>query len=84
MKLKSASGVLGDHRIHIKSKGKFYKMVVRPIMLYDSECWYTQYIQNMIIEEMRMLRWMSDNRLKDRMINECTYQKLEVALLREI
>ncbi|KAB2625930.1 hypothetical protein D8674_017590 [Pyrus ussuriensis x Pyrus communis] len=39
MKWKSASGVLCDCRIPLKLKGKFYRITIRPAMLYDTECW---------------------------------------------
>jgi len=33
-----ASGVLCDKKILIKLKGKFYKSVIKPTVLYGSEC----------------------------------------------
>jgi len=38
-KWKSALGVLCDKRVPIGLKGKIYRMVVRPAVLYGSECW---------------------------------------------
>ena len=38
-KWKSASGVLCDKRVPLGLKGKVYRMVVRPVVLYGSECW---------------------------------------------
>lgn len=39
IKCREVSGILCDMKIPIKLKGKFDKSVVRPTMLYDSECW---------------------------------------------
>ncbi|KAM0892698.1 hypothetical protein ACQ4PT_025584 [Festuca glaucescens] len=60
MKWRQASGILCDKKVPQKLKGKFYRTVVRPAMLYGAECWPTrrQHIQQMSVAEMRMLRWM--------------------------
>ena len=44
----------------MKLKGKVYRTVVRPAMLYGAETWATTKRQESRIEvnEMRMLRWM--------------------------
>ena len=42
MKWHQASGILCDKRVPQKLKGKFYRMAVRPAMLYDAECWPTK------------------------------------------
>ena len=44
----------------MKLKGKVYKTVVRPVMLYGAETWATTRGQEARLEvnEMRMLRWM--------------------------
>ena len=31
--------VLCDRRIPLRLKGKLYKIVVKPVMIYKSECW---------------------------------------------
>ena len=43
-------------------KGKFYRMAIRPVMLYGAECWPTkrQHIEQMSVAEMHMLRWIVD------------------------
>ncbi|KAM3252103.1 hypothetical protein P3L10_006173 [Capsicum annuum] len=58
MKWKLASGVLCDKKVPSKLKGKFYRVVVRPAMLYGVECWPVKnsHIQKMKVAEMRMLR----------------------------
>ena len=35
----SVSGVLCDRKVPLKVKEKYYKVVVRPALLYGSECW---------------------------------------------
>ena len=42
MKWRQASGILCDKRVPQKLKGKFYRMAVRPAMLYRAECWPTK------------------------------------------
>ncbi|KAG2481161.1 hypothetical protein PVAP13_J683447 [Panicum virgatum] len=61
MKWRQASGVLCDRRVPQKLKGKFYRTAIRPAMLYCAECWLTKrrHIQQLIVAEMRMLRWIS-------------------------
>jgi hypothetical protein len=52
-----ASGVLCDPRMPLKLKGKFYKTIIRPAMLYGAECWPTKrwHVQQLSVAEMRML-----------------------------
>ena len=51
----------------------FCKIVVKPAMLYGSECWATklQHIDRMNVVEMRMLRWMCGHTRLDKIRNEC-------------
>lgn len=67
MKWQQASGILCDKNVPQKLKGKFYRMAVRPAMLYGAECWPTkrQHIQQMSVAEMRMLRWMCGHTRRD-------------------
>ena len=60
MNWKKCSGVLCDKRMPVKLKGKVYRTVVRPAMLYGAETWATAKRQGSRIEvnEMSMLRWM--------------------------
>ena len=72
MNWKKCSGVLCDRRIPVKLKGKVYRTVVRPAMLYGAETWATTKRQESRIEvnEMRMLRWMCGMTRKDKIRNE--------------
>jgi len=45
MKWREVWGVLCDKRIPKKLKGKFYKNLNRPTMLYGSECWAVDRIE---------------------------------------
>lgn len=58
MKWRLASGVLCDKNVPLKLKSKFYKVVIRPTLLYEMECWPVKnsHVQKMKVAEMRMLR----------------------------
>ena len=72
MNWKKCSGVLCDKKMPVKLKGKVYRTVVRPAMLYGAETWATTKRQESRIEvnEMRMLRWMCGVTRKDKIRNE--------------
>ena len=72
MKWRLASGVLCDKKVPLKLKGKFYRVAVRPAMLYGAECWPVKrtHIQKLKVAEMRMLRWMCGFTRCDRIRNE--------------
>ncbi|XP_070046416.1 uncharacterized protein [Nicotiana tomentosiformis] len=72
MKWRLASGVVCDKNMPPNLKGKFYRAVVRPAMLYVAECWPVKnsHIQKMKVEEIRMLRWMCGNTRLDKFRNE--------------
>ena len=42
MKWRLASGVLCDKKVPLELKYKFYRVVVRPSMLYRAECWQSR------------------------------------------
>ncbi|KAH0468953.1 hypothetical protein IEQ34_002185 [Dendrobium chrysotoxum] len=81
LKWRNASGLLCDRKVPLKLKGKFYKLVVRPAMLYGVECWPLKEKHNtkLSVAEMRMLRWMSSFTLRDRIRNEHIREKVGVA-----
>ena len=78
-------GVIYDHKIPNKLKGKFYRTTIKPIRLYGSECQalISQQEQKMRVIEMRMLRWMSGHIIKDKLQNDCNREKVGVALIEE-
>jgi hypothetical protein len=57
LKWRQASSVLCDPRMPLKLKGKFYKIAIRPDMLYRVECWptKTQHVQQLSVAEIHML-----------------------------
>jgi hypothetical protein len=58
LKWHQASDVLCDPRVPLKLKDKFYRIAIRPVMLYGAECWPTKkrHVQQLSVAEMRMLR----------------------------
>ena len=63
--------MLCDKKIPVGLKGKVYRMVVRPAVLYRSECWpikKTQ-VQNLMVAKIRMIRWMCGYIRMDRISN---------------
>ncbi|XP_070057395.1 uncharacterized protein [Nicotiana tomentosiformis] len=81
MKWRLVSGVLCDKNVPPRCKGKFYKAVVRPSMLYGAECWPVKksHVQKLKVAEMRMLRWMCGHTRRDKIRNEYIRDKLGVA-----
>ncbi|XP_068203576.1 uncharacterized protein [Palaemon carinicauda] len=64
---RAASGVLCDKRIPLRLKGKFYKTVLRPSMLYGTEtASMRKREEEMDVAEMKMLRWLSGVTREDR------------------
>ncbi|KAF3663664.1 V-type proton ATPase subunit c''1 [Capsicum annuum] len=81
MKWRLASGVLCDKKVPLKLKGKFYRVTVRPAMLYGAECWPVKnsHIQKLKVVEMRILRWMYGLTRGNRVRNEIIREKVGVA-----
>ncbi|KAF3644195.1 60S ribosomal protein L10a [Capsicum annuum] len=85
MKWRLASGALCDKKVPLKLKGKFYKVAVRPVMLYGAECWPIKHvhIQKLKVTKMRILRWMCGLTRGDRVRNEIIREKVGVALVED-
>ena len=63
---KRVSGVLCDRRMNMKIKGKVYRIVERPALMYGAETWALKKAQENKLEvaEMRMLRWIINERIR--------------------
>ena len=70
-KWRKAFGVLCDTKIPFRLKGRVYRMVIRPILLYGAERWSIKKIQvqRLMVAEMRMIRWMCGYTRLDRIRN---------------
>ncbi|XP_018631867.2 uncharacterized protein [Nicotiana tomentosiformis] len=81
MKWRLTSNVLYDKNMPLRLKGKFYKVAVRPIMLYEAECWTIKnsHTQKLKVAEMRMLRWMCGHTRLEKIRNEVIREKVGVA-----
>ncbi|XP_071740019.1 uncharacterized protein [Rutidosis leptorrhynchoides] len=79
LKWRAATGVLCDKKVPLKLKGKFFKVAIRPSMLYGSECWPMTKAQErrMEVAEMRMLRWTCGITMLDRIPNGVYRENLE-------
>nr|GEX81361.1 protein transport protein SEC24-like CEF [Tanacetum cinerariifolium] len=80
MKWRAATGVLCDRNVPLKLKGKFYRVAIRPAMLYGSECWpITKTLANRVeVAELKMLRWTCGKTLLDLIPNGFYRAQLEV------
>ena len=58
LKWRAATVVLCDRKFPSKLKGKFYRVAIKPALLYVTECWPVKKIfeHKMGVTEMRMLR----------------------------
>ena len=79
------TGVMCDKKIPDKVKGKMYKMIVRPAMLYGIETLPLTKTQEQKLEttEMKMLRFSLGITRKDRVRNKVIRSRLKVGSLRE-
>jgi hypothetical protein len=83
LKWRQASSVLCDPRVPLKLKVKFYRTVIRPVMLYEAQWWPTKrrHVQQLSVAEMCMLRWICGNTKKDRVQNDDIRERLGVTLV---
>jgi hypothetical protein len=74
-----------DKKVPQKLKGKFYRMAIRPAMLYGAECWPTKrrHVQQLSVAKMRMLRWICGYTTRDRVRNEDIRDRVGVAPIEE-
>lgn len=77
--MKAIFSVLCDRGILIRATGNVHKRVVRPPLLYGSECWAITMNnkQRMCVTEMKMLRWAGG--IKDDIQNESIRGAFKVA-----
>ena len=82
-KWKDLTGVLCDAKMPIHLKGKVYKTMIRPVMMYGAEAWTVTRREEGLLErtEMRMLRWILGVSLKDKKRNEDIRKTLGVACI---
>ena len=80
---RKVSGVLCDRKAPLSVKGKLYKVVVRPAMLYSTETLaVTQRMEKKLeVAEMRMLRFECGITRLDKVRNEEVRSKLKVGQL---
>ena len=73
-------GVMCDKNMPIKLKNKIYKTIVKPAMIYGSECWAVKKndTQKLHTTEMRMLRWARGKTNKDHIKNEDIWREANV------
>jgi len=84
-KWKKASRVLCDKKILLKLKGRVYRIVVRPVLLYGAECWPIKrsHIQRIRVAEIRMIRWICGYMRLDKTRNEVIRIKVGVASIED-
>ena len=80
---KKVSGVLCDRKLSVRVKGKMYKSVVRPAMLYGMEtvAMTERQMGQMEVAELKMVRWPLGVTRKDKMRNEYVRGTAKIAKL---
>lgn len=70
-----------DHQRPLRSKEKFYNTIVRPTILYRSECWAVKkhYIQKVCVAKIRISRKIYDVIRKDRKRNSFIHERPSIA-----
>ncbi|KAD6795909.1 hypothetical protein E3N88_06805 [Mikania micrantha] len=84
-KWRATTTIICDKKFPEKLKGNFYRVAIRPAMMYSTDCWPIKKNQARKLEtaEMRMLRWMCGHTRLDRIRNEVFREKLQVANISE-
>ena len=77
--------VFCDHNMPLSLKKFFYRIAVRPTLLYGTECWINkkQYIQKVSVVEMQMLRWMYGKIMKNKVKNENIRRQVGIAPIKD-
>ena len=80
---KKVSGVLCDRKLSARVKGKMYKSVVRPAMLYGMEtvAMTERQVGKMEVAELKMVRWALGVTRKDKIRNEYVRGTAKIAKL---
>uniref|UniRef100_A0A914X791 Reverse transcriptase domain-containing protein n=1 Tax=Plectus sambesii TaxID=2011161 RepID=A0A914X791_9BILA len=80
-KWRQVTGVLCDRQMPTTIKGKIYKTVIRPVVMYGSECWAATATHEQALHamEMKMLRWPLELTLLDHVMNVNVRQQMGVA-----
>nr|GEW66769.1 hypothetical protein [Tanacetum cinerariifolium] len=83
LKWRAATGIMYDTNAPVKLKGTFYRLAIRPAMLYGSKCWPLTKVQANMMEvaEIRMLRWTCGKTLLDMIPNGAFRRNMQVATI---
>ncbi|EYB94335.1 hypothetical protein Y032_0173g428 [Ancylostoma ceylanicum] len=84
-KWRGSTGILRDMRCSNALKGKVYRTVVRPALVYGSECWpLTKGLEGKpTVVEMRMLGWYCGLTRLDKVPNEEVRRRMQTAPIQE-
>lgn len=82
-KWRDLTGVLCDRKISVQLRGKVYKTMIRPVLIYGAEAWALKRREEEQLErtEMKMLRWILGVSLRDRKRNEDIRKTLGVTCI---
>jgi hypothetical protein len=72
-------------RVSLKLKVKFYRIAIRPVMLYRAKYWPSKrrHVQQLSVAEMHMVRWICGHIRIDRVRNDDMRERLGVAPVEE-